>query len=317
MKKYLVAAGFILMSFQLENSLFEAYTQKIPGTQVVFDMTPIPVGIFEMGSGASNNADEKPAHEITLDAFWMGTHEVKWDAFELFLDKNYELAISEEPIGSIVDGMTRPSLPYLDMTFGMGKEEKPAIGMTQYGAIQYCHWLFLKTGIFYRLPTEAEWEYASRAGTTDRFFFGNDESQLAEYAWTKENSQAITQPVGKKKPNPWGLFDIYGNVLEWTSDQYDPAFYAKSPKDNPNNPSLKLYPRVVRGGSYQTPAGELSSSKRFMSTPDWKRIDPQIPKSQWWFPEAPFLGLRLVRPLIPPSPEEIKTYYTTAPISDY
>lgn len=317
MKKYLVAAGFILMSFQLENSLFEAYTQKIPGTQVVFDMTPIPAGIFKMGSGASKNADEKPAHEITLDAFWMGTHEVKWDAFELFLDKNYELAISEEPIGSIVDGMTRPSLPYLDMTFGMGKEEKPAIGMTQYGAIQYCHWLFLKTGIFYRLPTEAEWEYASRAGSTDRFFFGNDESQLAEYAWTKENSQATTQPVGKKKPNPWGLFDIYGNVLEWTSDQYDPAFYAKSPKDNPNNPSLKLYPRVVRGGSYQTPAGELSSSKRFMSTPDWKRIDPQIPKSQWWFPEAPFLGLRLVRPLIPPSPEEIKTYYTTAPISDY
>ncbi len=317
MKKYLVAAGFILMSFQSENSLFEAYTQKIPGTQVTFDMTPIPAGTFKMGNDASKNTDEKPAHSVTLDAFWMGTHEVQWDAFELFLDKNYELAISEEPIGSIVDGMSRPSLPYLDMTFGMGKEEKPAIGMTQYGAIQYCHWLYLKTGIFYRLPTEAEWEYASRAGSTDRFFFGNDESKLGEYAWTKENSQATTQPVGKKKPNPWGLYDIYGNVLEWTSDQYNPAFYAKSPKENPNNPSLKLYPRVVRGGSYQTPAEELSSSKRFMSKPDWKRIDPQIPKSQWWFPEAPFLGLRLLRPLNPPSPEEIKTYYTTAPIADY
>lgn len=317
MKKYLVAAGFILMSFQPENSLFEAYTQKIPGTQITFDMTPIPAGTFKMGSDASKNTDEKPAHEVALDAFWMGTHEVKWDAFEMFLDKNYELAISEEPIGSIVDGMTRPSLPYLDMTFGMGKEEKPAIGMTQYGAIQYCHWLYLKTGIFYRLPTEAEWEYASRAGSTNRFFFGNDESKLSEYAWTKENSQATTQPVGKKKPNPWGLYDIYGNVLEWTSDQYDPAFYAESTNPNPNNPSLKLYPRVVRGGSYQTPAEELSSSKRFMSKPDWKRIDPQIPKSQWWFPEAPFLGLRLVRPLNPPSPEEIKTYYTTAPIADY
>lgn len=317
MKKYLAAAGFLMMSFQLENSLFEAYTQKIPGTQVTFDMTPIPAGTFKMGNDASKNADEKPAHEVTLDAFWMGTHEVKWEAFELFLDKNYELAISEEPIGSVVDGMTRPSLPYLDMTFGMGKEEKPAIGMTQYGAIQYCHWLYLKTGIFYRLPTEAEWEYAARAGSTDRFFFGNDESNLAEYAWTKENSEATTQPVGKKKPNPWGLYDIYGNVLEWTSDQYDPSFYAQSSKENPNNPSLKLYPRVVRGGSYQTPAEEMSSSKRFMSKPDWKRIDPQIPKSQWWFPEAPFLGLRLVRPLIPPSPEEIKAYYTTAPIDDY
>lgn len=317
MKKYLVAAGFIFMSFQVEDSLFEAYTQKIPGTQVTFDMTPIPAGIYKMGSDASKSADEKPAHEVKLDAFWMGTHEVKWDAFEMFLDKNYELAISEEPIGAVVDGMSRPSLPYLDMTFGMGKEEKPAIGMTQYGAIQYCHWLYLKTGIFYRLPTEAEWEYASRAGSSDRFFFGNDESKLAEYAWTKENSEGTTQPVGKKKPNPWGLFDIYGNVLEWTSDQYDPQFYSRSPKDNPVNPSLKLYSRVVRGGSYQTPAEELSSSKRFMSKPDWKRIDPQIPKSQWWFPEAPFLGLRLVRPLIPPSPEEIKTYYTTAPIADY
>lgn len=317
MKKYFAAAGFILMSFQVENSLFEAYTQKIPGTQVTFDMTPIPEGTYKMGSDASKNPDEKPAHEIKLDAFWMGTHEVTWDAFEMFLDKNYELAISEEPIGSVVDGMTRPSLPYLDMTFGMGKEEKPAIGMTQYGAIQYCHWLYLKTGIFYRLPTEAEWEYASRAGSADRFFFGNDESKLTEYAWTKENSNGTTQPVGKKKPNLWGLYDIYGNVLEWTSDQYDSQFYSRSPKDNPNNPSLKLYPRVVRGGSYQTPARELSSSKRFMSKPDWKRIDPQIPKSQWWFPEAPFLGLRLVRPLIPPSPEEIKAYYTNAPIADY
>lgn len=317
MKKYLAAAVFILMSFQVENSIFEAYTQKIPGTQVTFDMTPIPAGTFQMGNDTSSENDQKPAHEVKLDAFWMGTHEVTWDAFELFLDKNYELMISEEPIGTIVDGLSRPSLPYLDMTFGMGKEGKPAIGMTQYGAIQYCHWLYLKTGIFYRLPTEAEWEYAARAGSAESFFFGNDASELDQYAWTKENSQGITHPVGQKKPNPWGLYDIYGNVHEWTSDQYDPAYYSRSPKDNPSNPSIKLYPRVIRGGSYQTPAHELTASKRYFSKPDWKRIDPQIPKSQWWFPEAPFLGLRLVRPLMPPSPEEIKAYYTNAPIADY
>ena len=317
MKKYLAAAAFISMSFHVEDSIFEAYTQKIPGTQVTFDMTPIPAGTFQMGSNMSTENDQKPAHEVKLDAFWMGTHEVTWDAFELFLDKNYELMISEEPIGTVVDGLSRPSLPYLDMTFGMGKEGKPAIGMTQYGAIQYCHWLYLKTGIFYRLPTEAEWEYAAKAGSTGFFFFGNDASQLDQYAWTKENSQGITHPVGQKKPNPWGLYDIYGNVHEWTSDQYDPAYYSRSPKDNPSNPSLKLYPRVIRGGSYQTPADELTASKRYFSKPDWKRIDPQIPKSQWWFPEAPFLGLRLVRPLMPPSPEEIKAYYTHAPIADY
>lgn len=317
MKKYLAAAAFISLSFQVEDSIFEAYTQKIPGTQVTFDMTPIPAGTFQMGSNMSAENDQKPAHKVKLDAFWMGTHEVTWDAFELFLDKNYELMISEEPIGTVVDGLSRPSLPYLDMTFGMGKEGKPAIGMTQYGAIQYCHWLYLKTGIFYRLPTEAEWEYAARAGSAESFFFGNDDSELGQYAWIKENSQGITHLVGQKKPNPWGLYDIYGNVHEWTSDQYDPAYYSRSPKDNPSNPSLKLYPRVVRGGSYQTPAAELTASKRYLSKPDWKRIDPQIPKSQWWFPEAPFLGLRLVRPLMPPSSEEIKSYYTNAPISDY
>ena len=103
MKKYLAAAAFISMSFHVEDSIFEAYTQKIPGTQVTFDMTPIPAGTFQMGSNMSTENDQKPAHEVKLDAFWMGTHEVTWDAFELFLDKNYELMISEEPIGTVRD----------------------------------------------------------------------------------------------------------------------------------------------------------------------------------------------------------------------
>lgn len=313
--KYTVIGALMLMSFDVNDSNFESYTQKIPGTEVAFQMTPIPEGTFLMGS--ENSADEKPVHEVKIAPFWMGTHEVTWDAFELFLDKNYELAISEGPIGEIVDGLTRPSMPYLDMTFGMGKEGKPAIGMTQYGAIQFCHWLYLKTGIFYRLPTEAEWEYAAKAGTDTKYFFGNDASALGDYAWTRENSAETTHPIGKKKPNPWGLYDIYGNVLEWTSDQYDSEFYAKSTSVNPTNPSTELYPRVVRGGSYDTEASELSSTKRFVSSADWKRIDPQIPKSQWWFPEAPFLGLRLVRPQIPPSPEEIMAYYQAKPITDY
>lgn len=316
LKKITLISFFWLFGSDSEDSVFEPYSQKIPGSQVTFDMAPIPGGTFMMGSD-NGDSDEKPTHSVKIDPFWMGTHEVTWDAFEMFLDKNYELAISEGPIGDIVDGLTRPSIPYLDMTFGMGKEGKPAIGMTQYGAVQYCHWLYLKTGIFYRLPTEAEWEYAAKAGTDTPFFFGTDASLMDEYAWTKENSEELTHPVGTKKPNPWGLYDIYGNVLEWTADQYDPEFYAASPEENPLNPSNELYPRVVRGGSYDTPSAEITSSKRFVSSADWKRIDPQIPKSQWWFPEAPFLGMRLVRPLTPPSEEEIKAYYTAAPITDY
>lgn len=318
MKKFFAVSGLILMSFQLNQSaVFESYTQKIPGTPVSFTMTPIPAGSFVMGSNDSKFPDQNPAHEVRIDAFWMGTHEVTWEAFELFLDKHYEQTMTEGGVEDRVDGLTRPSLPYLDMTFGMGKEGKPAVGMTQYGAIQFCYWLYLKTGIFYRLPTEAEWEYAARAGSADRFFFGKDHTQLADYAWTASNSAGSTQPIGKKKPNPWGLYDIYGNVQEWVIDQYEPDFYKKSGKVNPMNPATKLYPHGVRGGSFKTPEAEIGSAFRGVSDPSWKRIDPQIPKSQWWFPEAPFIGLRLVRPLNPPSPEQTIAYYTQEPIADY
>jgi formylglycine-generating enzyme len=318
MKKYITAGVLILMSFHLnESAVFDAYTQKIPGTPVTFDMTPIPAGTFWMGSNDPDFSDQNPSHEVKIDAFWMGTHEVTWEAFELFLDKIYEENMTEGGVEARVDGLTRPSLPYLDMTFGMGKEGKPAVGMTQYGAIQFCHWLYLKTGIFYRLPTEAEWEYAARAGSQDRFFFGHDQSKLGDYAWTESNSGETTHEIGKKKPNPWGLYDIYGNVQEWTLDLYEQDFYARSGKENPVNLAAKLYPHVVRGGSFKTPEKEIGSAFRDLSDPRWKRIDPQIPKSQWWFPEAPFIGMRLVRPLYPPSPEEIHSYFNQEPIADY
>jgi formylglycine-generating enzyme required for sulfatase activity len=308
---------FLFSAEEKKSTVFEAYTQKIPGTQVTFDLTPIPGGTFMMGSNDPKFPDQNPAHEVKLDAFWMGTHEVTWDAFELFLDKHYEETMTEGGVDARVDGLTRPSLPYLDMTFGMGKEGKPAVGMTQYGALQYCHWLYLKTGIFYRIPTEAEWEYAARAGSKGRFFFGDEVAQLNEFAWTASNSQGSTQPVGKKKANPWGLFDVYGNVQEWTMDLYEPDFYSRSDKDNPINRASQLYPHVVRGGSFKSPEDQIGSAVRQPSDPAWKRIDPQIPKSQWWFPEAPFIGLRIVRPLIPPSPEEIQAYYNQEPIADF
>jgi formylglycine-generating enzyme required for sulfatase activity len=162
------------------------------------------------------------------------------------------------------------------MTFGMGKEGKPAVGMTQYGALQYCHWLYLKTGIFYRLPTEAEWEYAARAGSKDRFFFGSDPTGLEDYAWFATNSKGSTQGVGTKKPNPWGLHDIYGNVTEWTIDQYAPDFYGKSADTNPINRATKLYPHALRGGNFASTATSLGSSFREQSSHMCKRIDPHI-----------------------------------------
>ena len=303
----------------LAQSKFNSYTQKIEGTSLFYDMQAIPEGSFLMGS-KNGNPDEQPIHKVKIDPFWMSKMEVTWDLFELFLYKDYEVSQSLKPVSAVVDAVTRPTKPYLDMTFGMGKQNYPAIAMTQYNAIQFCKWLHVRTGVFYRLPTEAEWEYACKAGSTTDFYFGNDRKSLMEYAWYSENSNMKTHPVGEKRPNVWGLYDMHGNVAEWTYDQYLPNFYATTDGAEVKNPIAlpdKLYPLVVRGGAYDDEAKDLRASARKASDPAWKQIDPQIPKSNWWFPEAPFIGLRLVRPLNIPNKEEIEAYYNKAPIKDY
>lgn len=295
------------------------YTQSINGTKLKFDMQAIPAGKFKMGS-KTGKPDEQPVHEVKLDAFWIGKHEVTWDIFEPFLYRDYEKKASEGAIPAEVDAVTRPTKPYLDMTFGMGKEHQPAVAMTQYNAIQFCKWLYVRTGVFYRLPTEAEWEYACKAGAETTYGFGNDASKLGDYAWYKDNSDNKTHQVGQKKPNAWGLFDMHGNVSEWTYDQYIADFYAKSAgkiTENPVAAPEKLYPNAVRGGSYDETPDNLTSTARLASSPTWKQLDPQIPKSNWWFPEAPFVGMRLVRPAKTPSKAEIDAYYNKLPIKDY
>ena len=299
------------------------YIQNVPGTTVSFSMQAIPGGTFNLGNNKSKNNDEKPEVKVEIDPFWMGTHEVTWDLFELFLYKDYEQSKQTEgKVSPEVDAVTRPTKPYLDMTFGMGKQNMPALAMTQYNAIQFCKWLYVRTGVFYRLPTEAEWEYACKAGSTTEFFFGNDQSKLAEYAWYDVNSGKKTNPVGQKKPNAFGLYDILGNVAEWTYDQYKSDFYTTLSKqgkvvNNPVSEATDLYPHSVRGGAFNSTADKLRSTARTPSDPIWKQLDPQMPKSNWWFPEAPFIGLRLVRPAVTPSHDEIMAYYDKAPVEDY
>jgi len=297
------------------------YIQEIEGTSLSFPMQAITGGEYLMGSNTSSQADEKPVHKVKLAPFWMGANEVTWDLFESFLYKDFEQ--SKQISGTVpteVDAVTRPTKPYLDMTFGMGKDGKPALAMTQYNAIQFCKWLYTRTGVFYRLPTEAEWEYAARAGANTEYYFGDDESQLGDYAWYIANSDGQTHKVGQKKPNAFGLYDMYGNVAEWTYDQYSPDFYKDfegKTVENPVSEPKELYSNVVRGGGFNSEANALRSAARAASDPVWKQIDPQMPKSNWWFPEAPFIGFRLVRPLIQPSAEEIKLYYDKAPIDDF
>jgi sulfatase modifying factor 1 len=301
---------------------FKNYTRDLEGTDLKFDMIAIPGGNFNMGSPPTEvgrRPDEGPQHRVKISPFWMGKYEVTWDFFEPFVYKNQEISRSKIPLKQQVDALTRPTKPYVDMTWGMGKEGFPAIGMTQYAAIQFCKWLYARTGEFYRLPTEAEWEYACRAGTSGAYSHPA-ESKLDDYAWYKTNSGNKTHAVGSKKPNPWGLHDMHGNVTEWTYDQYKPDAYTKftgTIAQDPVVPFETLYPNSVRGGSYEDPATDLRSASRRASLAEWKQIDPQIPKSNWWLTGGTFVGIRVVRPLVSPSKEEIEKYYNREPIADF
>jgi len=196
----------------------------------------------------------------------------------------------------------------------MGKNNYPAICMTQLAARMYCKWLSAKTGRYYRLPTEAEWEYACRAGTTSAYSFGNDPDQIDDYAWHIDNSDEAYHEVGQKKPNPWGLHDMHGNVAEWVLDQHDPQRYAASDGKTVSVTEAlaiptELYPRIVRGGSWDDDIEALRSAARDYSSEDWKEQDPQFPQSIWYHTDALHVGFRVVRPLKRPSPAEEEKYW--------
>jgi formylglycine-generating enzyme required for sulfatase activity len=256
-------------------------------------------------------------HEVEVSPFWMEKYTVTWNEFEMFMYPNEEKKAREtkklDPaLNALTDAVTHPTQPYVEMSFGMGKDGYPAISMTQHAANKYCEWLSAKTGQFYRLPTEAEWEYAARAGTTTAYFWGDDPKQVGDYCWYGKNSDFKYQKVGKKKPNPWGLYDMLGNVVQWTLDQYDAHYYEHSPAVNPWNKATKPYPHVARGGSWDDDdVTKLRCAARRASDPSWKIQDPQLPKSVWYHTDAQFLGFRIVRPLKTPTPEECKAYWNS------
>ena len=259
------------------------------------------------GSEPGRRNDEGPQHKIRIDPFWMGKYEVTWNEYRLFMFASQ----SGEMTGAdrVIDGVSRPTAPFVEMSFGMGTEGFPAISMTQHAANKFAQWMSAKTGQFYRLPTEAEWEYACRAGTTTAYSFGNDASKLGEFAWYNGNSDSKYQKVGTKKPNPWGLYDMHGNVMEWTLDQYQADIYSKPAVDNPWVASKTPYPHVARGGSWQDDPGNLRCGARVSSDPSWKMQDPQLPKSIWYMTDAQGLGLRVVRPLKVPSAAEMFKFW--------
>ena len=309
----------------------KSYTQTIPGSNQTYAMVAIPGGTYLMGSPATEkgrNADEGPQHKVTVEPFYMGQYEVTWDLYDLFAFTNMEKEMAtkyKESDANLAktDATTRPSPPYVDMSFGMGRAGYPAINMTQYAAIKFCAWLYAKTGMFYRLPTEAEWEYACRGtgpNAAQAYSFGNDVKKLGEYAVFTGNSGGGYKKVGTKKPNSFGLYDMHGNVMEWTQDQYIEDYYgqkASGKVKEPYAPITTLYPNAVRGGSWDDEPSVLRSAARTPSAPAWKVLDPQSPKSDWWLTSASFVGFRIVRPVKKPTEEEIKAYYDIKPIKDY
>ncbi len=298
---------------------FTEYEQSIPTSDLVFDMVPVEGGEFTMGSspGDSNRGpDEWPAHQVEVSDFWIGKHELTWDLYELWMlnidrDNRAYKKLEETKADLLSDAVTKPTAPYTDMTFGMGKSGFPAICMTQLSAKMYCMWLSARTGKFYRLPTEAEWEYACRGGTDTAYSFGNDASQLPDYSWNLENSFFQYQPVGQKSPNPFGLYDMHGNVWEWTLDQFttSPSPPSTEKRVNPLVLPTSLYPRVVKGGSWDDASQNHRSAGRMASEESWKQQDPQIPKSVWYHTDALFVGFRVVRPKQVPALEDIEKYW--------
>lgn len=300
----------------------KAYREVIADSEASIDLVPIKGGIFLMGSPESESdrqENESPQREVQISPFWMSKCEITWDAYDVWmsdLDVFRRTANKTEPSprDRLADQFQigQPTKPYTDMSFGMGKRDFPAICMTQHAARTYCKWLSAKTGRYYRLPTEAEWEYACRAGTTTAYSFGDDPADLDEYAWYWDNSEDGYHKVGRKKPNPWGLYDMHGNVAEWVLDQYTEEGYQEvsdKPLKNPLNVPQTLYPRVVRGGGWESEAPMLRSAAREGSTEDWIAQDPQVPVSIWYLTDALNVGFRIVRPLNEPSNQEKEEYW--------
>ena len=322
-----------------------AYTQTVPDVEMEFKMVPVPGGTFTMGSSADEPgraSDEGPQFKVRIEPFWMGQCEVIWDDFQKFrsdynnvpdkdvLDKAAEFQ-GDKATRRWADAVSLPtplweqdSAPILN---GLGTEGGyPASDISQYAARQYTKWLSKKTGRFYRLPTEAEWEYAARAGTQSAWSFGDDPDQLDAYGWYFDNSAyedpakghpdfgAGYRKVKQKKPNPWGLYDMYGNVSEWVLDAYAPDHYQRFTGRTVDWKealcrSTNVFPRVVRGGNWNSEAEQCRSAARLASDKSWQNRDPQFPKSIWWYTDAFHIGFRVISPLKEPSAEEQLGYW--------
>ena len=312
-----VAAPPDVRSVETPDGFMVEYAQSIPATSIVFRMVPVPAGQFLMGSPdeeAGRSSNEGPRFRVSVQPFWIGKCEVRWVEYKQFMSlyaitKRQQSHQLRQPDLFNVDAFTIPT-PLYDpsFTYALGEEpNQPAVTMTQYAAKQYTKWLSGVTGHFFRLPTEAEWEYACRAGTSGPFSCPPEE--LPDHAWYYDNSDDEYHAVGTKQPNAWGLHDMHGNVAEFVLDGLTASYAAREGSVISAMTAIawptEKFGRVIRGGCWESDAEDLRCAAR-QATADWRTEDPNIPKSPWWFTDeqAQGVGFRVVRPLVAPPPAE-------------
>jgi formylglycine-generating enzyme required for sulfatase activity len=316
-------------SVAVDGQFMVTYAVTIPGTDVTFEMIPVPGGTFQLGSPEEEedrDDDEGPQVTVIVDPMWVAKTEVTWEQYKEFMQlyavfKEFE-AQGKRTIddSNRVDAITAPTELYdPSFTFEYGEEpNQPAVTMTQYSAQQYTKWLSRVTGQQFRLPTEAEWEYAARAGSTTAYGWGDNVDDIDDYAWYFDNADSGALPVGTKKPNAFGLHDMFGNAAELTVGQYTEDGYGQFDTGKPINATeMMKWPMtspqcVARGGSWEMDPEQLRCAARLASEDEeWKEEDPNYPKSPWWFTSDPArgVGFRLFQSYKPLDQDRIAKFW--------
>jgi formylglycine-generating enzyme required for sulfatase activity len=259
-----------LLAFGRRDGVLAQGSAGAPGREtwtnsIGMEFVPIPAGRFLMGSPNSDRDArdfEKPQHKVTISRpFWLGRYEVTQAEWEAVLGGNPYVRDRSNPyynLPGMAERITRPNHP-ATVLWNDAQAFISALNEREGGAR-------------YRLPTEAEWEYAARAGTPTRYSFGDNDRDLERYAWYGGDFQTGGHhPVGAKQPNPWGLHDVHGNVWEWVQDWYDPDYYARTPAIDPQGPEAGRE-RVVRGGSWHATATSWRTAFRRDYDPDYRGI---------------------------------------------
>jgi formylglycine-generating enzyme required for sulfatase activity len=232
----------------------QTFVQEIPESMAKITMIKLPDGKISIGG-----------KEVEIKNLYASETEIPWEVFDVYA---FRKDLTEEQVAGGVDAKSRPSKPYGKYDRGFGHNGFPAIGMAYNSALTFCEWLSKRSGLKYRLPSEAEWVYLASAGQPAS-------TDLKEFAWFKENVDEGTRAIKTKKPNGWGFYDVLGNASEWVISP-DPAV------------------PITKGGSWQDDASFLTFGATVAYDPSWQERDAQLPKSKWWLSDGPFVGFRIV-----------------------